>query len=176
LRRGRQGALDLRNSRRWSESAKGRITGYWKIDYSNPEYIGGTWGKVRGEERLSFSLNRIQAMDSACKSPVYRQTLLVPGEERLSLPLIPDRPVVMAIEGSAAILQTNGDLWAWSTEQPQPRKVGEGFVRAALSPVHFLGIKSDGSLWGWGSNGQGRPAAIIPCAWVSALSTSQQTQ
>jgi alpha-tubulin suppressor-like RCC1 family protein len=149
-------ALDLRNSRRWSESAKGRVTGYWKIDYSAPEYINGTWGKVRGKGNLPFSLTRLQEMDSACESPVYRQTLLVPGEERLSLPLTPDRPAVMAIEGSAAILQANGDLWAWSTEQPQPRKVGEGFIRAALSPVHFLGIKGDGSLWGWGSNGQGQ--------------------
>ncbi|MDR2111759.1 MAG: hypothetical protein LBQ62_01440 [Candidatus Accumulibacter sp.] len=147
--------LDMSDFGHWSESVKGKVTGYWKIEEQSSsheylKYVKGVWGRLRGKENRSFDLYHLKEVDSACGSSIYRQTLLVPGEKRLSLPLVPDRPAVMATDGSAAILKANGDLWLWSKRQPWPRRVGQGFVRAALGPYHFLGIKDDGSLWAGG--------------------------
>jgi hypothetical protein len=152
--------LDLGDGKHWKESVKGKTTGYWKIEAQSDgssylKHIEGVWGKVQGKERRPFELYHLEDVVSPCDSPAYRQTLLVPGE-KLSLSLTPDRPAVMASDDSAAVLQASGDLWAWNTRQALPRKIGEGFVRAALGPAHFLGIKSDGSLWGWGSNFYGQ--------------------
>jgi hypothetical protein len=150
--------LDMSDSGRWTESVKGAVTGYWKIraQYHNGNQVEGDWSKVHGKATLPIELFYLKEADSACDSSIYQQTLLIPGEPRLSLPLPVLRPMVMAGEGGEAILKANGDLWYWSTEQPQPRLISKDYVRVALGRYHFLGIKGDGSLWGWGSNEEGQ--------------------
>jgi alpha-tubulin suppressor-like RCC1 family protein len=152
--------LDMSDSERWSESVKGKVTGYWNIwerpNYQNTNYLDGVWSNARGKAKQKFGLDYLEYVDSACSSSTYRQTLLIPGEERLSLSLTPDRPAVISGGNSAAILKANGDLWFWGSDQKWPKQVGQGYVRVAIGYQHFLGIKDDGSLWGWGSNAYGQ--------------------
>lgn len=149
--------LSMKNSAHWVESVKGVVTGHWKISVqsesnNNRNRIDGVWRKAYGKREQPFELFYLNDASSACSSSSYQQTLLIPGEPQLSLPLPQAKSAVMASDKSAAVLKANGELWYWSERQPQPKVIGNEYVRAALGPSHILGIKRDGSLWGWGSN------------------------
>lgn len=153
--------LNISNSRRWTESVKGVVTGYWKIrmqseSNSNPNQIDGVWRKAHGKGEQPFELSYLNDESLACSSSSYQQTLLIPSEPRLSLPLPQAKPAVTASHKSAAVLKANGELWYWSERQLQPKLIGHEYVRVALGQYHALGIKRDGSLWGWGSNNHGQ--------------------
>lgn len=142
--------LTMKNSARWVESVKGVVTGHWKIsEQPNSSRINGIWSNARGKGNKPFKLFYLDDVGSACSSSSYQQTLLIPGEPRLSLPLAQARPAVMANGDFAAVLTANGELWRWSKKQPQPKPelIGKDYVQVALDLSHALGIKNDGSLW-----------------------------
>jgi alpha-tubulin suppressor-like RCC1 family protein len=91
-------------------------------------------------------------------------------------------------------LQADGTLWAWGsnnygqlgnetnkgtdTANPTPTQVGTGrYARVAAGVYHILGLRADGSLWAWGSNGSGQLGAAgggnnaTPAATGTALPT-----
>ena len=86
------------------------------------------------------------------------------------------REVAVSVAGTFAI-QTNGSLWDLTDLEPginssttQMRRVGEetGWEKISGSPSfnHFVGLKSDGSLWEWGttfvqSNKRSLPRNIV---------------
>ncbi|MFC5303046.1 RCC1 domain-containing protein [Azospira restricta] len=154
-------ALGMNSAGSWSESVKGTITGQWKIhaqsaSNADANRVDGSWRNPRGKGEQPFWLWFVGDDVAACSSETYRRTLLVPNEPRLSLPIPQVKPGVAAAADSAAVLKANGELWQWSVREPLPKRTGEGFVRIALGSDHLLGIKSDGSLWGWGSNNSGQ--------------------
>jgi alpha-tubulin suppressor-like RCC1 family protein len=68
-------------------------------------------------------------------------------------------------------LRTNGTIWAWgcngqgrlgdntTTQRSSPVSVVGGFTdwcQVAAACVHSLGLRTNGTLWAWGDNGQGR--------------------
>ena len=68
-------------------------------------------------------------------------------------------------------IKTNGQLWAWGSStsgvnglnsasgyQMSPAQVGTltTWSKIAVGQSHVLAIKTDGTLWSWGSNGDGR--------------------
>ena len=80
--------------------------------------------------------------------------------------------VAAAAGGSNTLaIKNDGSLWTWGnngygqlgdgttsgyyTPNPTPRKVGTGFTVVAAGVDCAAGIKSDGSLWTWGFNGDG---------------------
>lgn len=144
----------------WIEAVHGETTGQWTISQQakgneEPNRIDGVWRKARSKATQPFGLLYLADVPFACSSAAYRQALLVPGEARLSLSL-PQPGQVAAARKIAAVVKPNGELWMWSEDQPQPKLIGKDYVRVALGSAHTLGIKADGSLWGWGSNEQGQ--------------------
>ena len=84
-----------------------------------------------------------------------------------------DWAAVAAAQNFTMALKTDGTLWCWgrnnsgqlgigssgSTTQNSPRKVNDDTDWAMVATWranHTAAIKSDGSLWAWGSNGQGQ--------------------
>lgn len=73
------------------------------------------------------------------------------------------------------VIKSDGSLWGWGAnftgavgdtgterygssgweQQMTPVKVNDGFVSVSTGYYHTMGIKSDGSLWGWGGNDYG---------------------
>jgi alpha-tubulin suppressor-like RCC1 family protein len=68
-------------------------------------------------------------------------------------------------------VRANGSLWAWgsnangrlgdntATDRSSPVSVVGGFsdwISASAGNIHSLGVRANGSLWAWGSNGNGR--------------------
>jgi hypothetical protein len=69
-------------------------------------------------------------------------------------------------------VRTDGSLWAWgsnvsgrlgdgspavwSSNQRSPVKIMEGIAAVAAGMVHSMAVRTDGSLWTWGSNNHGR--------------------
>jgi alpha-tubulin suppressor-like RCC1 family protein len=73
-------------------------------------------------------------------------------------------------QGSVFAIKTNGTLWAWgnnsinyqlgdgtTTQRPSPVQIGSATNWASISGGlhHTLGLQTNGSLWGWGSNANG---------------------
>ena len=71
-------------------------------------------------------------------------------------------------------IKKDGTLWGWGSNSEnqlsktsewrtdswnKPTKIGEGFVWVTAGGDHSLAIKSDGTLWGWGSSGYGQLGA-----------------
>ncbi len=78
---------------------------------------------------------------------------------------------IAAGAGHSLGIKTDGSLWAWgrddagqlglgadTSNRPTPMQVGTDYDWMAISAGfnHSLGIKQDGSLWGWGNNQQGQ--------------------
>jgi len=74
-------------------------------------------------------------------------------------------------------IKTDGSLWAWGANsygqlgigeslvnQPTPMPVASGssWFQASAGEFHTLGIKTDGTLWAWGSNYKGALGIGIP--------------
>ena len=148
----------------WIESTDGRTTGHWSINKQtagnvNPNRLDGEWrktgGKPRGKRVERIELWFLGDAPSACSSSEYRQALLSDDDSRLSLPL-PQAGQVAAADRTAAVVMPNGELWMWSEVQRQPKLIGKGYLRVAVGMYHTVAIKTDGSLWGWGSNLSGQ--------------------
>ena len=71
---------------------------------------------------------------------------------------------------TSAAIQTNGTLWTWgfngqgqlglndiTTKRSSPVQVGAltNWSEIAVGTTHMLAIKTDGTLWAWGNNGNG---------------------
>lgn len=80
-------------------------------------------------------------------------------------------PQIAASEGAKAVITADGSLWMWGDSSAVPRapcnfsplctvtrplKVGDGFQNISVGNAHALALKTDGSLWGWGENGNGQ--------------------
>lgn len=158
---GQAADIDLRvTGDTWTETSHGKPTGQWTLrersaQMAQPNQIEGSWHDARGGHAKDFELLFLGDDAGACSGPTYRQALLPPDEPRLSLPLPPATGQVVARAESAAVVQPNGDLWTWSLNRP-PRRFGSGYLRIALGRTHALALKTDGSLWGWGSNDSGQ--------------------
>lgn len=142
------------------ETLNGQITGIWKIEqkvdgFPFDDLIAGEWRKPKGKKTQPIELWHFLDSPAACSSSEYRQALLLPDEPLLSLNL--PKPGHVAARGqAAAVIMPNGELWIWDNHHPRPRLMGQDYVRVAVGNHHFVAIKSDGSLWGWGGNLSGQ--------------------
>lgn len=93
-----------------------------------------------------------------------------------SLPTLAASPQVTSGDGGKALITADGSLWMWGDSYfegsviPQapcnlnfsgctytsPVKVGDGYSSVSIGSSHTLAIKTDGSLWSWGSNTLGQ--------------------
>lgn len=104
-----------------------------------------------------------------------------------SLPVGAGAPKIALGKGFGILLASNGTLWAWGeeaiafspvlglknvTQTTALRRIGNdtNWTDIAVSDSSCLAIKSDGTLWGWGRQGDGgsvkrdTPAQILPGA------------
>lgn len=90
-------------------------------------------------------------------------------------PLPPGKvtPQLISTWDMGILLAPDGSLWGWGGNQnklnslfpkpgiysqPQRFNVGTDWRKVAACSTYILAIKSDGTLWGWGNNGQGQLA------------------
>ena len=90
---------------------------------------------------------------------------------------------------SSCAIRRGGDLWCWGlayagnlpigtdTSGPVPRKAGSGFVSISMAPTLFgsiggCGIKSDTTLWCWGST----YLNLLRSGWPDEYSVPQSTK
>jgi alpha-tubulin suppressor-like RCC1 family protein len=88
----------------------------------------------------------------------------------------------------AVLLAPDGSLWGWggtqfglvhlfsrplTTQRPQRIGSDSDWLRMAASFTHILALKSDGSLWGLGSNGSGQLAQSNPTNFTAPVRISR---
>ena len=61
---------------------------------------------------------------------------------------------IIAGYGSSTYLDNNGDVWQWGCENKSktPKFMLQDVKHISTSSEHFMAIKNDNTLWGWGSN------------------------
>jgi alpha-tubulin suppressor-like RCC1 family protein len=146
----------------WTETANEKVTGYWRLQGTQTNYIFGSWRNSSSTQSAIIAAQRVNQDPEACSNSLYQQALLIPGESRLSLPL-PSPQTQVAASGSccgdpglAAVVKDNGELWMWGDKLSAPKLIGTGYAKVAISRGHTAAIKRDRSLWGWGSNATGQ--------------------
>lgn len=163
--------------------------GSWTIASTGAATARGSWRNARNGSELPIALELVPDTGRACGSAAYKSAgpaVSARKGERvkqagadLHLPL---EAAYLATIGSAAIVKPDGGLWLLGEQtRDVAKQVGAGFVKVALSSRHGLGIKADGSLWGWGHNTNGQLGgdeidnvdAAKPVRMGSGLSTSR---
>ncbi|WP_027390899.1 LamG-like jellyroll fold domain-containing protein [Chrysiogenes arsenatis] len=81
------------------------------------------------------------------------------------------KPQIAAGSEHTLVVRTDGTLWSWGENSfgqlgngtagmgittPQQVGVAQDWVRVATGSVHSLALKSNGTLWSWGTNSQGQ--------------------
>jgi len=99
-----------------------------------------------------------------------------PGDETDTVIIAVDADIIAAGGANSYAIKEDGSLWAWGnnafgqvgdgtrTDQSSPIKIMDSVVSVSTSSIfhwhdeqaHTLAIKTDGSLWAWGSNGYGQ--------------------
>lgn len=107
---------------------------------------------------------------------------------RLTPVKVMEEVVDVAVSATFAMaIKTDGSLWGWGSNTSgqigigsvnsfaapavSPRKIMEDVVQVSLSQEHVLAIKTDGSLWGWGSCEYGQVANAPTVENASAQKT-----
>lgn len=94
-------------------------------------------------------------------------------------PAVPTDATIVAGYAHVLLLHADGSLWGWGSNEKgalaqgwdrelealgvagasskyRPVRIGGGFATVAAGESHTLAVKSDGSLWSWGSNDKGQ--------------------
>jgi alpha-tubulin suppressor-like RCC1 family protein len=143
----------------WQEAG-----GSWTIAATNAATARGSWRNAKNGSELPIALERVPHAGRACGSEPYKGAgpAVSAGEGKAVKQAEADLHLswgstYLAANRSAAIVKPDGGLWLLGEQTRDVAKhVGAGFAKVALSSRHGLGIKADGSLWGWGRNPNGQ--------------------
>lgn len=156
---GRSKGIELAvKSDNWTESVDGKLTGKWKLE-EIAKKVKGSWKAPSGSRSLEVVLAPIYLGPDACKRSEYIQDALTdqPVAHASEAVVAASGRVFIAANNSALIIRADGSTWELGEHTGRvPVRKTTGFVRVWAGEYHSLGLKSDGSLWGWGSNTTGQ--------------------
>ena len=162
----------------WGQNEKGELGQNNTTNYSSPVQVPGTtWSKIDGAEEFGYNL--ALKTDGTLWSWGYSRTtrgLLGLGDtnRRSSPTQIPGTTGSDVGAGiySAGAVRTDGTLWVWghnwagclglnqahdNTKYSSPKQVpGTTWSKIRSGFYNMAAIKTDGTLWTWGSNADGR--------------------
>lgn len=163
---GHQGEIGLMpQATGWLESVNGAAGASWSIVSVEGDKASGIWRNGKNSKELSIVLARVAHEDRACSSVSYKGAAPTTTPTTTSKAGTPSAPILhlplgsvqIAANRGAAIIKADGGLWLLDEQTRNvPKRVGTDFVKVALGDRHGLGIKTDGSLWGWGDNTNGQ--------------------
>ena len=162
----------------WGDNRKGQLGHSNVTEYSSPVQVPGTtWSKIDGAEEFGYNL--ALKTDGTLWSWGYSRTtrgLLGLGDtnRRSSPTQIPGTTWSDVGAGiySAGAVRSDGTLWVWghnwagclglnqahdNTKYSSPKQVpGTNWSKIRSGFYNMAAIKTDGTLWTWGSNSDGR--------------------
>jgi len=170
----------------WGQGAQGKTAQNDEIDLSSPVQVGAltTWSKVDGG---SNHFTAIKADGSIWAWGTGTSGQLGDGEavwrsSPVQIGALTTWSTISAGNGTTAAIKNDGTLWVWgsgtsgqlgqndTTSRSSPIQVGAGTDWAHVYAGYYssmMAIKTDGTLWGFGSDsfGQlGQNTSSVPCS------------
>lgn len=173
---GRSGAHGIRKNGTlwgWGANAYGQIGDGTTQPRSSPIQIGtdANWCRVKRHQWATIAIKTDTTMWVWGSNSLSANTQAV---STCSPVQVPGTGWVDAFPGQAATfaIKNDGTMWAWGNQQagvlitpsgqtngynrtPETVIGGGTWITAASGIAHGIGIKSDGTMWGWGENGCG---------------------
>jgi alpha-tubulin suppressor-like RCC1 family protein len=166
----------------WGSNANGRLGDNTIADRSSPVSVVGGFSDWIAVGASSGGLTTGHSLGVRANGSLWAWGINTNG--RLGDDTITDRSSPVSVVGGFSDwiaasagnrhnlgVRANGSLWAWGnngsgvlgddtiTDRSSPVSVVGGFsdwVSASAGGYHSLGVRTNGSLWAWGDNGQGR--------------------
>jgi alpha-tubulin suppressor-like RCC1 family protein len=162
----------------WGYNGYGQIGVGYPLARCTPEQVGsvGGWMSVAGGTSWGVGVRDDGTLWGWGQAPGLPASTVLPARAPVQIGATRDWAKVYAGRLSVMALKKDGSLWAWGANEngqlglgdtamhADPTRVGSSTSWAAVAigsaavdgGTHTLALKTDGSLWAWGSNGKGQ--------------------
>ena len=133
---------------------------------------GGKAGRFKADAKVQADGRMLLDIDANVTPALLAEIQRVGGTVITSVPGFRSVRVLLPLQQAHTLaVKSDGTLWAWGNnyegqlgtgtvgeQLPSPLQVGtaSNWAMVACGQYHTLAMKSDGTLWGWGRNGNGQ--------------------
>ncbi|OYT93701.1 MAG: hypothetical protein CFE43_03000 [Burkholderiales bacterium PBB3] len=139
--------------------------GLWKFSGTRPRQIATDIAQVAANGTQAYVITRQGALWALGCSAVNADNCN--GVEKKD-PILLGQGYAQ-VNGQGLAVKSDGSLWSLTTTnalrfgsgnnldaETAPHKIGEGYAQVTAANNYVLGVKRDGTLWGWGANEYGQ--------------------